>query len=61
MQSPHTHSKSCCTPKHACAGHPKGHIHGQGCGHQAIVHDDHVDYIVDGHLHHQHDGHCDLH
>jgi ethanolamine utilization protein EutQ (cupin superfamily) len=26
-----------------------------------VQHGDHVDYVVEGHLHHQHDGHCDHH
>jgi hypothetical protein len=26
-----------------------------------VKHDDHVDYIVDDHRHHAHDGHCDDH
>jgi hypothetical protein len=26
-----------------------------------VPHGDHVDYLVDGHLHHAHDGHCDDH
>jgi hypothetical protein len=26
-----------------------------------VPHGDHIDYIVDGHLHHQHNGHCDNH
>jgi hypothetical protein len=26
-----------------------------------VPHGDHVDYLVDGHLHHPHDGHCDHH
>lgn len=29
------------------------HIHDESCGHTAIKHNDHVDYLVDGHLHHQ--------
>ena len=29
------------------------HKHGPGCGHMAIKHGDHVDYLVAGHLHHQ--------
>lgn len=37
------------------------HIHGDNCGHEAIPHGDHIDYIVDGRLHHQHNGHCDDH
>lgn len=50
-----------CTPQHACAGHLAGHTHGPGCGHEAVAHGDHTDYIVDGHLHHEHAGHCDDH
>jgi hypothetical protein len=26
-----------------------------------VPHGDHVDYLVNGHLHHPHDGHCDDH
>lgn len=33
------------------ADHP--HVHGPGCGHVAVAHGDHVDYV--------HDGHCDVH
>ena len=40
---------------------PHDHRHGPGWGHEAIPHGDHVDYLVDGHLHHPHDGHCDDH
>jgi len=28
------------------------HQHGPNCGHTAIQHGDHVDYLHDGHLHH---------
>lgn len=28
------------------------HKHGPACGHPAIKHGDHVDYLHDGHLHH---------
>ena len=37
------------------------HEHGPGCGHTAVRHDDHVDYLVAGHLHHPHGDHCDHH
>lgn len=37
------------------------HVHGEGCGHEAIPHGDHIDYIVNGRLHHQHGDHCDDH
>lgn len=50
-----------CTPQHKCTGHESGHEHGPGCGHEAVPHGDHVDYLVDGHLHHPHQGHCDDH
>ena len=50
-----------CTPEHTCGGHEAGHVHGPDCGHEAVPHGDHVDYLVDGHLHHPHDGHCDHH
>jgi len=32
------------------------HEHGPGCGHTGIRHEDHVDYVHDGHLHHQSGG-----
>lgn len=35
------------------------HQHGPGCGHLAIQHGDHVDYLHDGHLHRPHAGHTD--
>lgn len=50
-----------CTDGHACADHEAGHVHGPNCGHPAVPHGDHVDYLVNGHLHHQHAGHCDHH
>jgi len=50
-----------CTPRHRCAGHGTGHVHGPGCGHEPVPHGDHVDYLVDGHLHHPHGNHCDDH
>jgi hypothetical protein len=33
------------------ANHP--HQHGSNCGHTAIEHQGHVDYLHDGHMHHQ--------
>ena len=50
-----------CTPGHRCKGHDTGHKHGPGCGHEAVPHGDHIDYLVDGHLHHPHGDHCDDH
>ncbi|MDP3238498.1 MAG: hypothetical protein Q8S33_34940 [Myxococcales bacterium] len=50
-----------CTPSHQCAGHEQGHVHAPACGHEAVPHGDHVDYLVAGHLHHPHGSHCDDH
>ncbi|MDB5312961.1 MAG: Uncharacterized protein JWO38_7163 [Gemmataceae bacterium] len=52
---------SACTPQHTCDGHEKGHVHGPACGHEAVPHGDHIDYLVKGHLHHPHGTHCDDH
>jgi hypothetical protein len=35
------------------------HAHGPDCGHEAVSHGDHVDYLHDGHRHRLHDGHWD--
>ncbi len=37
------------------------HEHGPDCGHEALEHDDHVDYLHDGHRHAAHEGHYDEH
>lgn len=50
-----------CTPDHACHGHEVGHTHSPTCGHAAVPHGDQIDYLVEGHLHFPHDGHCDYH
>jgi hypothetical protein len=50
-----------CTPDHGCDGHDHSHTHGPGCGHDAVPHGDHTDYLVNGHLHHPHGDHCDDH
>jgi hypothetical protein len=50
-----------CTQGHACNAHEAGHKHGPDCGHEPVPHGDHTDYLVDGHLHHQHGDHCDNH
>jgi zinc transport system permease protein len=42
-------------------GHDQGHEHGPRCGHPAVEHGDHVDYIHDGHRHAPHGGHYDEH
>ncbi len=49
---------------HAVAGHSEGehaHAHGDDCGHPAVPHGDHVDYVHDGHLHAAHGDHWDEH
>ncbi len=48
---------SCSESQHA--SHP--HTHRAGCGHSAVRHGDHVDYLHDGHLHHPHGDHVDEH
>ena len=40
-------------------GHP--HEHGPTCGHVAVPHEDHVDYVHDGHRHAPHGTHYDEH
>ena len=40
-------------------GHP--HQHGEDCGHVAVPHGDHVDYLHDGHRHAPHGRHYDEH
>ena len=43
------------------SGHDTKHVHGPNCGHEAVPHGDHTDYVVAGHLHHPHGDHCDDH
>jgi hypothetical protein len=50
-----------CTPSHACQSHDASHSHRSGCGHEAVPHGDHTDFLVAEHLHHPHSGHCDDH
>jgi hypothetical protein len=52
---------SACTPAHACGAHDAKHAHGSGCGHEAVPHANHTDYLVKGHLHHPDKDHCDDH
>jgi hypothetical protein len=33
-----------------------GHVHGDNCGHEAVPHGDHVDYVHEGHAHFFRDG-----
>lgn len=37
------------------------HEHGQACGHEAVTHGDHTDYLHDGHRHAAHADHWDEH
>ncbi|MGZ4609872.1 MAG: metal ABC transporter permease, partial [Actinomycetes bacterium] len=37
------------------------HRHGEQCGHPAVAHEDHVDYVHDGHRHAAHGAHYDEH
>ncbi|MGL4173701.1 MAG: metal ABC transporter permease [Actinomycetota bacterium] len=46
---------------HQEAEHHHEHEHGADCGHPAIEHDGHVDYLHNGHLHAQHGDHYDEH
>ena len=50
-----------CTPDHSCSDHAAGHQHGSDCGHEAVPHGEHTDYLVGSHLHHPHGEHCDDH
>lgn len=50
-----------CREGHICAARDAEHVHGPGCGHEPVPHGDHVDFLVGGHLHHPHSGHCDDH
>jgi hypothetical protein len=43
-----------CAPVECLCGH-------EGCGHPLVPHGDHFDYLVNGRLHHPHNGHCDDH
>jgi hypothetical protein len=38
-----------------------GHVHGEACGHEAVLHGDHVDYLHEGHRHAAHGDHYDEH
>lgn len=52
---------ACCSPLAPEASHDPDHVHGPGCGHEPVPHGDHIDYLVEGRLHHPHGGHCDDH
>jgi zinc transport system permease protein len=46
---------------HAVVPEDHEHEHGPDCGHLAVQHGDHVDYVHDGHRHAHHGGHYDEH
>jgi len=46
---------------HTAVPEEHGHEHGPDCGHLAIPHGDHVDYVHDGHRHAPHGAHYDEH
>jgi len=61
MLSESAKNQAKCTPEHVCSSHEKEHKHGPGCGHEAVPHGGHVDFLVAGHLHHPCANHCDHH
>lgn len=46
---------------HTVVPEEHGHDHGAACGHPAVPHGDHVDYVHDGHRHAVHGEHYDEH
>jgi zinc transport system permease protein len=46
---------------HTVVPEQHGHEHGDDCGHPAVAHDDHLDYVHDGHRHAPHGSHYDEH
>ena len=48
-------------PEHTAVPETHVHQHGEDCGHPAIQHGDHVDYVHDGHRHAPHGSHYDEH
>jgi zinc transport system permease protein len=49
------------THDHTAVPESHEHAHGEDCGHPAVPHADHVDYVHDGHRHAAHGGHYDEH
>lgn len=54
------------SPEHDAHSHEMtpedhAHVHGNDCGHPAVRHGDHVDYVHDGHRHAPHGEHYDEH
>jgi zinc transport system permease protein len=55
------HREAAAVDEHDTVERPHQHVHGPGCGHLAVEHGDHVDYIHDLHRHASHGGHYDEH
>ena len=49
------------TAAHTAVPEEHAHRHGEDCGHRAVPHGDHVDYVHDGHRHARHGSHYDEH
>jgi zinc transport system permease protein len=47
--------------EHTAVPEDHQHAHGDDCGHPAVPHGDHVDYVHDGHRHAEHGSHYDEH
>ena len=47
--------------EHTAVPEEHAHEHGPACGHTAVPHGDHVDYVHDGHRHAPHGSHYDEH
>jgi len=56
-----TQNPDACSSGHACNAHDSSHRHSEQCGHEKVPHGNHVDYLVEGHLHNAHAEHCDDH
>ncbi len=56
-----TNPNSCNPVQASDPGHEQAHTHGPNCGHEAVPHGGHMDYLVNGRLHHPHGDHCDDH
>ena len=48
-------------PEHRCGGHDASHRTARVAVTKRCPGGDHIDYLVDGHLHHPHGDHCDDH
>ena len=47
--------------EHEMTPEDHAHVHGDDCGHRAVEHGDHIDYVHDGHRHAPHGEHYDEH